>query len=275
MLTMGVGGSSVFELNRPVVTIGRDLSNDLVIQDPEVSRFHARLTRQAGGYVLEDLHSTNGTSVNGDPIDAARLMQPNDLLKLGSMVQLQFIQREPASVEPADVPKRPPGDVVLAKDDTLTNLLSDAGRTQPRKLSKLGTGVEPGSLASHVFIAYAREEWESVVAPIMLGLEDAGLRVWVDQYLIQGSEDWRVAVEQALAECWLMVVVLSPTALTSNYLKLQYRFFYQLKKPIIPLICESASLPNELGRLRALTHEKDNPPRSVHKLVYEIMQLRD
>ena len=49
-----------------VITIGKSPDNDCVIDDSQVSRHHARLTRDADGYwLLEDLNSLNGTFVNG------------------------------------------------------------------------------------------------------------------------------------------------------------------------------------------------------------------
>jgi len=57
--------NQIYELNKDIITLGRDITNDIVINDPEVSRHHCRLTRGGGGYTLEDLGSTNGTFVNG------------------------------------------------------------------------------------------------------------------------------------------------------------------------------------------------------------------
>ncbi len=50
------------------ITIGREASNDLVIENPEVSRSHARLERRADGYYLSDLDSSHGTRLNGQKI---------------------------------------------------------------------------------------------------------------------------------------------------------------------------------------------------------------
>ncbi len=47
MVTMGPEMGRIFRLSGSVTTVGRDLSNDIVIQDPEVSRFHMRLRRGA------------------------------------------------------------------------------------------------------------------------------------------------------------------------------------------------------------------------------------
>ena len=53
------------ELTRDIVTIGSAPLNHIVIDDPTVSAQHAILARVADSYRLKDLHSTNGTQVNG------------------------------------------------------------------------------------------------------------------------------------------------------------------------------------------------------------------
>ena len=123
-------------------------------------------------------------------------------------------------------------------------------------------------------IVYAREDWEATVAPLLVRMQDTRLNAWVDQYLVLGSDDWRMAVEQALSECWLMIVVVSPEALNSTYVKVLYRFFLQQDKPVIPLLRDPAqTLPGELNRLRSILYNPQTNPASFHKLIFEIMQL--
>ncbi len=79
-----------YDLNKDIVTLGRDITNDIVINDPEVSRHHMRLTRGAGGFTLEDLGSTNGTFVNGQRLTGARPLRPGDMVGLGETVTLAY-----------------------------------------------------------------------------------------------------------------------------------------------------------------------------------------
>jgi predicted component of type VI protein secretion system len=112
----GPNPGTVFELTKEVSLIGRDVTNDVVVGDAEVSRQHSRLTRTPGGYVLEDLGSTNGTFVNGERLVAPRVMNPGDLVALGETVSLTFDATSPeaaatvaqpaATAEPA---KKAPG----------------------------------------------------------------------------------------------------------------------------------------------------------------------
>jgi hypothetical protein len=75
-------------ISEAVITIGRSLENDIILDDARVSRHHAQLRRRYGQYVLYDLDSTGGTTVNGRPVREAAL-QPGDVLSLAG-VKVRF-----------------------------------------------------------------------------------------------------------------------------------------------------------------------------------------
>ena len=68
------------------VVIGRSPSSDIVIDEPYVSSTHARLTLQGPALVLEDLGSTNGTLVNGHPIDQPVTLRDSDEVQVGDTI---------------------------------------------------------------------------------------------------------------------------------------------------------------------------------------------
>jgi hypothetical protein len=80
----------IFELVQDELTIGRDIGNRIVINDPEVSRKHARLTMQSGGYVIEDLGSTNGTFVNNQRLIGPHMLRPGETIMLGEKIGLEY-----------------------------------------------------------------------------------------------------------------------------------------------------------------------------------------
>ncbi len=81
-------------------TIGRSGENDVTIDDPNVSRRHARLSRADNGFVVEDLGSTNGTLLGGAPIDRERI-DDGDELTFGQSIA-RFVRRNTA---PGETPR--------------------------------------------------------------------------------------------------------------------------------------------------------------------------
>jgi len=83
-----VEGSRHFPLDRPLINIGRRLDNQLVLEDPHISRRHAQLRARGYRYVLYDLNSTAGTRVNGKQVQEW-VLRPGDVVTLGT-VQLIY-----------------------------------------------------------------------------------------------------------------------------------------------------------------------------------------
>jgi adenylate cyclase len=94
------GRSYNFLLNKAKTTIGRDKTNDLVLQDKTVSRHHAQITKTKEGYLLDDLGSYNGTKVN-DSFSQSILLKHNDKIKIG-LKSLTFIDKREKGLSPED-----------------------------------------------------------------------------------------------------------------------------------------------------------------------------
>jgi Protein of unknown function (DUF3662)/FHA domain len=78
----------VYPLAAPELSIGRSDHSGIALSDPGVSRNHARILREGDDFIIEDLRSTNGTEVNGQPVRRRRLAD-GDVIKLASST-LQF-----------------------------------------------------------------------------------------------------------------------------------------------------------------------------------------
>jgi steroid delta-isomerase-like uncharacterized protein len=90
VIKKGPTPGQVIDLKADEVTLGRERSNVLTINDKGLSRFHARLTKTDEGYTLEDLGSTNGTFVNGKVIISPKPLENGDQIGLGENVTLEF-----------------------------------------------------------------------------------------------------------------------------------------------------------------------------------------
>ncbi len=79
-----VDGTRIFSLDQLVINIGRRSDNQLVIDDPRISRVHAQLRAVRGHFVIFDLNSTGGTFVNGKRIRQTTLF-PGDVISLSNL----------------------------------------------------------------------------------------------------------------------------------------------------------------------------------------------
>jgi pSer/pThr/pTyr-binding forkhead associated (FHA) protein len=75
-------GSRQIDLTPEIFTIGRKTDNTLSIEDPAVSGHHAQIVKVQSVFFLEDLKSTNGTAVNGQPITRHQLRDA-DVITIG------------------------------------------------------------------------------------------------------------------------------------------------------------------------------------------------
>jgi len=90
VMDQGPQPGQTFVIDKDLLTIGRDPNNDLVINDPQASRQHARITRRGNIMVLEDLGSTNGTFVNGVRLTDPHTLSNGDEIGLGDSVRLTY-----------------------------------------------------------------------------------------------------------------------------------------------------------------------------------------
>jgi len=77
------GAETSFPLTRDATTLGRHKNNDVVISDPKVSSFHARIDKTPEGFVVVDLKSRNGTFLNGKRVDSG-VLKTGDEVRLGT-----------------------------------------------------------------------------------------------------------------------------------------------------------------------------------------------
>ncbi len=119
-ISSGPGAGESTKL-RGTATIGRDEGTDLRVDDPEVSRRHAKITVQDGTAWVDDLDSTNGTYVNGGRVVERQRLFGGDRIQIGpAMIELTLpvderpttIRERPTEIAPIVGPGAPPTAVV-------------------------------------------------------------------------------------------------------------------------------------------------------------------
>ena len=98
-LVAGVGAGQVFDLSSSRVAIGRELDNDICLQNESVSRHHAIIERTSEGtYRIFDNQSKNGIFINADKVEVA-VLQHGDLVQVGAFTFRFTLAGEPVELE--------------------------------------------------------------------------------------------------------------------------------------------------------------------------------
>jgi FHA domain len=78
-------GQQVYRIEKSIINIGRQLSNDIIVEDKRVSRYHAQIKYQPdGNFVIFDLGSTNGITINNTPHMRQHVLRNGDHFTIGS-----------------------------------------------------------------------------------------------------------------------------------------------------------------------------------------------
>jgi hypothetical protein len=156
---LSLEGSVIREMNldKERVTIGRKPQNDIQIENLAVSSEHARIITILNDSFLEDLGSTNGTLVNGNPIKK-HILQNNDVIEIGKYV-LKYVsdtaagQTSPEDFERTMVLRMPSAaqrPAAPARTDTMTRMVAEppapAAKTAP------APAPAPGGQQAHIQI---------------------------------------------------------------------------------------------------------------------------
>src|SRR5215213_2001651 len=160
-----------FEIVGDLLTIGRALDNTISLEgDTNVSRYHAEITRRGNSFWLSDLGSSNGVTVNDQPIDYECELQDGDLISTGGSTIIEFHlsetpwrkRREESRAEPVAVTNieawpsstTPPQAIDAVAEETPSAPTPPPSRPQPHLiLAGVGGGLLLTALVA-VFIYF-------------------------------------------------------------------------------------------------------------------------
>jgi adenylate cyclase len=130
---------------RESVVVGRDCDG-LVLSDPEVSRRHVLLTRDGDTLTVEDLGSTNGTTVNGAAVEGPVRLSEHDIVSLGR-TELQLLAAtgpvgSPKRSVPADGASGPRGSTVDSGSGTVVRGRADATAARMTSIDAVADAVD-------------------------------------------------------------------------------------------------------------------------------------
>lgn len=155
--------------------LGRRSASGLVLDDPHVSRSHARIEKTAGAVLVHDLNSTGGTWINGERVAGPAALKHGDEVRFGS-VETRFEDRSSAMqgdddtdmIELEPVEEKP---ILSPRQQEVLAFLKD-GLTNPEIAERLG--VTERTVKAHCQEVFdrlgARNRTAAVAAAMRLGL---------------------------------------------------------------------------------------------------------
>ncbi|MGH9380996.1 MAG: FHA domain-containing protein [Thermoanaerobaculia bacterium] len=150
--------------------VGRDPECSIVLDDDRLSRRHARLRRQAAGWVLEDLGSKNGTLASGRRVESTVLTEPTWISFGGSLARFEPLSREQLAAAARERLERWQTSAELQRE-----LDPDVGLGE--LLRRLLHGAQRISGAERAFVLLANPDGELTIAATrgltLLDLQDA------------------------------------------------------------------------------------------------------
>jgi serine phosphatase RsbU (regulator of sigma subunit)/pSer/pThr/pTyr-binding forkhead associated (FHA) protein len=112
----GLNPGQVFPLDKELFVLGRHPDCDIVLDVGAVSRQHARIVRESGEFYVEDLHSRNGTIVNGQLINSRHQLRENDRVKICDLL-FTFHRGKPGEISALDRPTLASSSIELVVDE--------------------------------------------------------------------------------------------------------------------------------------------------------------
>lgn len=98
---------------------------------------------------------------------------------------------------------------------------------------------------SEVFISYARSDRNKVI-PVIQGLQDAGIPVWIDEISIEGASLWKKEIVEAIGKCKVLLLFLSETSVNSYNVVKEVTLASDENKHILPLMLEPVHIPSTM-----------------------------
>lgn len=138
-----------------------------------------------------------------------------------------------------------------------------------------------GGQGAQVFVSYARTDTE-FVDRLERDLATHGIQAWIDRRRLEGGQRWPREITEAISQCDSMLVVLSPQALTSAWVRKEYRLALCKRKRVIPLLYHpitTAQVPRELQDHQRIDFQagmtfEQRYPESLQELLAALLPAR-
>jgi hypothetical protein len=148
---------------------------------------------------------------------------------------------------------------------------------RPRFFNLTDEQITAAKVARHVFIRYNRVDVE-FASSVANAVRDAGHKVWMDTNSIPGGDDWRKSVGSAIDSAKLVIVILTPEAIRSPWVRRELEYADSRGRQVLPIVRRSLQLPSwfalQFGSIQRIDLSQDDNPAmseiasSVQRLIH-------
>ena len=213
------------------LAVGRDAKSDIVLDDPSVSRRHAKIATRPDGARVRDLNSENGSTIDGKRIS-------EDHWGIGQALEI--------------------GDFVfsleIASEDSNYERALSARNLRKRNRKKIGTVLIE---QLRIFISYSRRDL-AAADKLASALEKKGFEVIVDRRQLPYGEEWQRELADFVRISDTVLFLVSTDSVASQWCKWELSQVLELRKRLFPLAIGPVGiedLPEEISKIHILPQE--------------------
>ena len=181
-------GDRGVELHEGETLVGRSASSGIVLDDPLVSRTHARIVVSRGSVTIEDLKSANGVLVNGEPLLRARVLASGDRVVIGEQSFVVFVATK---TEP------PPSSSLERRVPPLRSLHASPSEAERCESTRKGDAIDLlGSVAEKVLALGRGDEAERILSSYLRNLLQTARINGVDPIVAEKAATYAVRLAE-------------------------------------------------------------------------------
>lgn len=132
-----------------------------------------------------------------------------------------------------------------------------SSRLMPRRAMASEVHMANGGAITRVFISYSRKDTQ-FVDQLQASLTERGFKPWVDRQRLEAGQDWPARIQNEIENCQTMVVVLTPDAIESEWVRREFHEALELRRRVIPIVLKAIPrVPIALNLLQRVDFQGD------------------
>ncbi|MEO1286190.1 MAG: TIR domain-containing protein [Chloroflexota bacterium] len=123
-----------------------------------------------------------------------------------------------------------------------------------------------------VFFSYAHED-DAFARTLVQSFKRYNLNVWIDIFNLESGASWARQIGEALDQCKIMVLILSPASMASNNVEDEWNYYLDKGRPILPILYEPCDIPYRLHKLQYVDFTSQSFDDGVLRVIGDVHSI--